>query len=661
MGLLTEGSPLSWEDTKTHANHVRKHGINQFVNHYKKLQDTKDVLYWGDEVEYMLVKFDHKKKTARLSLKGHSVLTELQKAERENPDNHPTTWRPEYAAYMVEGTPGKPYGGQMAHFNIVESNMRLRRNEIKKILDEDEYPLSLTVFPRCGCVHFTDPELTPTPMSGASHSLFFPDEAIFPGHPRFRTLTRNIRERRGEKVAINIPIYKDTNTPQPFIEDLSKYGDNGESQKAALPDHIYMDCMGFGMGCSCLQVTFQACNVDEARNLYDQLAPLCPIMLALSAASPLYRGYVSDMDTRWTAISQSVDDRTQEERGLKPLKENKFVINKSRYDSIDSYISVKSEPYNDIHLVYDKDIFSKLCAEGIDETLARHISHLFIRDPISLFSEKLNQNDFDETDHFENIQSTNWQTMRFKLPPPHSNIGWRVEFRPMEVQLTDFENAAFTTFMVLMTRVILTFQLSFTMPLSQVDENMKIAFKRDAVKDGKFCFRKDILTDGSPPEAEKCILQCCEGYTCCKKQDQYMHMSVDEIMHGKDDFPGLIPLINQYINMIEIDVDTRCTIQQYLNLISARASGKLKTTARWIRDFVAAHPDYKHDSVIPESVNYHLLKRCMEISNGHLEQGLLPQEMSTKTSANIPQAVSKMNAFLNDKNPPNFENVEEHK
>ena len=35
-------------------------------------------------------------------------------------------WRPEYASYMVEGTPGKPYGGSMAHLNTVEANMKLR-------------------------------------------------------------------------------------------------------------------------------------------------------------------------------------------------------------------------------------------------------------------------------------------------------------------------------------------------------------------------------------------------------------------------------------------------------------------------------------------------------------------------------------------------------
>ena len=96
--------------------------------------------------------------------------------------------------------------------------------------------------------------------------------------------------------------------------------------------------------------------------------------------------------------------------------------------------------------------------------------------------------------YLQNIQSTNWQTMRFKPPPPHSNIGWRVEFRPMEVQLTDFENAAYTVFLVLMTRVILTFELNFIIPLSKVDENLQRAFKRDSVREEKFYFRKDLLT-----------------------------------------------------------------------------------------------------------------------------------------------------------------------
>lgn len=38
---------------------------------------------------------------------------------------------------------------------------------------------------------------------------------------------------------------------------------------------------------------------------------------------------------------------------------------------------------------------------GIDETMARHVAHLFIRDPISLFAEKLEQDVESESDHFE--------------------------------------------------------------------------------------------------------------------------------------------------------------------------------------------------------------------------------------------------------------------
>ena len=61
--------------------------------------------------------------------------------------------------------------------------------------------------------------------------------------------------------------------------------------------------------------------------------------LALTAASPLQRGYVTDSDCRWNIISASCDCRTKEERGEVPLKNDRFHISKSRYDSIDSYLS----------------------------------------------------------------------------------------------------------------------------------------------------------------------------------------------------------------------------------------------------------------------------------------------------------------------------------
>lgn len=54
MGLLSQGSPLNWEETKKYADHIRKHGIIQFLNIYNKLKDRqKDVLKWGDEVRML--------------------------------------------------------------------------------------------------------------------------------------------------------------------------------------------------------------------------------------------------------------------------------------------------------------------------------------------------------------------------------------------------------------------------------------------------------------------------------------------------------------------------------------------------------------------------------------------------------------------------------
>lgn len=176
--------------------------------------------------------------------------------------------------------------------------------------------------------------------------------------------------------------------------------------------------------------------------------------------------------------------------------------------------------------------------------------------------------------------------MRFKPPPPNSQIGWRVEFRPCELQLTDFENAAIVCFIVLLTRVILSFNLNFLIPISCVDENMQTAQKRNACLDGKFWFRRNVM---QKKEEEGCCDKAEEEQTCpdCEL------WTINEIINGKDSFPGLVPLINTYLSSMEVDADTHCSIQQYLRLIQRRASGELLTTASWIRKQVINHPEYK--------------------------------------------------------------------
>jgi glutamate--cysteine ligase catalytic subunit len=299
---------------------------------------------------------------------------------------------------------------------------------------------------------------------------------------------------------------------------------------------IHMDAMAFGMGCCCLQVTFQARDVDESRFLYDQLAVLAPIFMALTASTPIVKGRLADTDARWGIISESVDDRTPAERGLVDAKKDPSAIQpelagkgvrrvyKSRYDSISTYIYQGSanedssmggglgglklrnatmenrvlNMYNDLIVPIEENMYHELRAAGIDPALSQHVAHLFIRDPLVIFSGAVEELDDDEeTDHFESIQSTNWQTVRWKPPPPRNtpndpHIGWRTEFRSMEMQLTDFENAAFTVLVVLVTRVILTFDLNLYIPLSRVDANMQRAHSRNACAKGKFFFRRHM-------------------------------------------------------------------------------------------------------------------------------------------------------------------------
>jgi glutamate--cysteine ligase catalytic subunit len=56
MGLLSLGTPLPWNEAKEYADHVRQHGIEQFLNIYHSQKDKqKQCLLWGDEVKTSLV------------------------------------------------------------------------------------------------------------------------------------------------------------------------------------------------------------------------------------------------------------------------------------------------------------------------------------------------------------------------------------------------------------------------------------------------------------------------------------------------------------------------------------------------------------------------------------------------------------------------------
>ena len=85
------------------------------------------------------------------------------------------------------------------------------------------------------------------------------------------------------------------------------------------------------------------------------------------------------------------------------------------------YISedkINRPEYNDVDAPLDQAIYDRLREHGeysslltmkspfnvfagIDDLLSKHVAHLFIRDPLVVFSETIDQDDTRSTDHFE--------------------------------------------------------------------------------------------------------------------------------------------------------------------------------------------------------------------------------------------------------------------
>ena len=88
-----------------------------------------------------------------------------------------------------------------------------------------------------------------------SQSVYIPDYVINP-HPRFAALTQNIRCRRGSKVNIKVPLFRDTNTPE-FSTGKKSQLHSGIIEEDT---DIHMDCQAFGMGMCCL-VSVATCRL----------------------------------------------------------------------------------------------------------------------------------------------------------------------------------------------------------------------------------------------------------------------------------------------------------------------------------------------------------------------------------------------------------------
>ncbi len=67
----------------------------------------------------------------------------------------------------------------------------------------------------------------------------------------------------------------------------------------------------------------------------------CQFKLAMSASSPIWRGYLAEIDCRWNVLCAMSDDRTAEERGFE-VNINSFSILFNRLEIKLIFLAIKT-------------------------------------------------------------------------------------------------------------------------------------------------------------------------------------------------------------------------------------------------------------------------------------------------------------------------------
>ncbi|CAE8625820.1 unnamed protein product, partial [Polarella glacialis] len=600
MGFLEEATPMPWAESVEHREHVKAHGIEQFLvilHDHAERRDTE--MLWGDEQEYILVEVGPEPQDVRLLLRAHAALPALRERALAYEAGNPSRcagWTPEMGNHMIEGVTQPPYQGGLDELLRVEESLTFRRRELASVAaglatTAGWKPVVWTfaAFPLMGTPGGQAPAEPPTPSRAdglGSRSRFVPDEVITP-HPRFLTFVANIRMRKEAKAACLVPLAAHADgTPTPeALAQLSPRIPWDIAERAAaegevddpVPGHIYLDASAFGAGCCCTQATFLCPSLSDARYLYDQLLVLAPLFLSLTASTPFWRGKVAATDTRFEAFAQTWDERTEAETASRAPRSSRAATSPQVFLADSGSLDSREAELNDVEAAVHEPSMARLLAAGVDARLARHVAHLFVRDPLNVFRERLHPDDAEQGDFWEQIQSSNWGTVRFKPPParssnPGGRIGWRVELRTPEAQPTDFENAAVVCVARVLATLILQEGWDLYIPISKVEENLTRSSGVAAVTRQLFHFRADFLGIEGPSAAKE--------------------LSLKDIFFGEQG-KGLLDRCEKFVQAEH--ERGACSAQsckmfgRYVELFRRRVEGRLPTPALWLRAQLAAH------------------------------------------------------------------------
>lgn len=235
------------------------------------------------------------------------------------------------------------------------------------------------------------------------------------------------------------------------------------------------------------------------------------------------------------------------------------------------------------------------------------------------------ENYLEDCSHFDLVQSTNWNNVRFKPPSSFDcKLGWLMEFRSMDVPITAREKTALIFFVTMFTRIILDpkLRINFYIPISKADDNFARCILMNADISEKFRFRKYF---------------CDYLHGKNTKKDDTVEVTLAELLEGNHEFDGFKALIKAFIKVNDDDLkneskrlgyDIADRIWEVYDFYVARCKNELMSNARFLRNFIRSHEDYKFDSRVPDSIVTDLLDKVLEIQRNDYHESFFGKHLA---------------------------------
>jgi glutamate--cysteine ligase catalytic subunit len=245
MGFLSiKSNTLTWDESKQEQNQIKYYGVLQAIKLYETFKDIHkkmDDLKWGEEIEYNVGTLCRKDSSAKIVIEGYDKVLEALKGIQQDE----FMYQAEFGSWMVEAIPNKPYVLYDIRSPAKALDLLIRRRQLinDEIFMQGLFMNTLSSWPNLGVKDFFQTDNNELykienyeEHNTASKSCYMLDD-MTNTHPRFPAMMANTRNKRGKKVDIRVPLYRDVNTGI------------GKIDGHITPGEIYMDSQHFGMGC----------------------------------------------------------------------------------------------------------------------------------------------------------------------------------------------------------------------------------------------------------------------------------------------------------------------------------------------------------------------------------------------------------------------------